>query len=163
MSDDPIKDALRMIPYGFYAITTNTEDDENIMVANWLTQASMEPRMLVLGLATNAYSYGLVEESGVFTVNIFSEENADILKQFTKGRAKDPDKVEKAEFERAPETGCPVLEGASAYIECRVKEIVETGGDHNVVIADVINADVRERHEPEKTLSLPDLGWSYAG
>ena len=40
MSDDLIKDALRMMPYGFYAVSSRSEDDENAMVANWVMQTS---------------------------------------------------------------------------------------------------------------------------
>jgi flavin reductase (DIM6/NTAB) family NADH-FMN oxidoreductase RutF len=48
MSDDKMKDALRMMPYGFYAITSKSGDDVNGMVANWVTQVSFEPRLLAL-------------------------------------------------------------------------------------------------------------------
>ena len=39
MSDDKIKDALHMLPYGFYAIRSRNGDDVNIMVLTWLMQA----------------------------------------------------------------------------------------------------------------------------
>jgi len=31
MSDDAIKDTLKMIPYGFYAVTSKSDDDVNAM------------------------------------------------------------------------------------------------------------------------------------
>lgn len=163
MSDDPIKDALRMIPYGFYSVTSHYEDEVNIMVATWVFQASFEPRLVAMGLAKNAYSYDLIEKGGVFTVNIFRSDDEEAIKPFTKSRAKAPDKVEQAEFSPAPETGCPVLDAAAAYIECRVKAILDVGGDHVLLVGEAVGAGVKKPGDAEDSLTLADLGWHYAG
>jgi flavin reductase (DIM6/NTAB) family NADH-FMN oxidoreductase RutF len=163
MSDDPIRDALRMMPYGFYAITSKSDDDVNTMVANWITQASFEPRLISLALQKTSYSHGLIESGKVFAVNMFKETDDEKIKPFTKGRAKDPDKMKNASFEPAPETGCPILDGAAAYVECRVIQIVDTGGDHDIVIGEPVGAEVFAAGDAADMLSLPDLGWSYAG
>lgn len=163
MQDDTIRTALKMIPYGFYAITSKGNDDVNAMVANWLTQVSFEPRLVTLGLQKTCYTHQLVEEGQVFTINIFHKDDRDAIMPFTKGRAKNPDKMKQATYTPAPETGCPVLEGAGAYIECKVVQIIDVGGDHDLVVGDVVNAAVLKEFAVEDTLSLPELGWSYAG
>ena len=56
MSDDKIKDALRMMPYGFYAFTTKHGDDVNAMVVNWVSQVSYTPRLIAVGLQKTSYS-----------------------------------------------------------------------------------------------------------
>jgi flavin reductase (DIM6/NTAB) family NADH-FMN oxidoreductase RutF len=163
MSDEAIKEALKMMPYGFYSITSKAGDDVNAMVANWITQSSFEPRQIALGLQKTCYTHGLVEQGRVFAVNIFRSEDADHIKPFTKGRAKNPDKMKEANFERAQETGCPVLEGAAAVIECKVVDIVDSGGDHDIVVGEVVGAEIFKAGEVGDTLTLTDLGWSYAG
>ncbi|MBC8505542.1 MAG: flavin reductase family protein [Anaerolineales bacterium] len=162
MSEE-IKNALRLMPYGFYAVSTKTDEDVNVMVMNWVTQVSFEPRMLALGLAKNAHSRGLIERGKVFALNIFNKADADLIKPFTKSRSKNPDKIKDAKFTSGPQTGCPILEGVAAYVECRVVKIVDIGGDHDIVVGEVISAGVRKPGEAGDTLSLPDLGWSYAG
>jgi flavin reductase (DIM6/NTAB) family NADH-FMN oxidoreductase RutF len=163
MSGDPIKDVLRMMPYGFYSITSKAEDDVNAMVANWVTQVSFEPRLLALGIQKSCYTRELIGKSEVFVVNLFRKEDVDAIKPFTKGRSKNPDKMRDAQYEPAPETGCPVLEDSAAYVECRVARIVDTGGDHDIVLGEVVGAGVTKPGEASETLSLLDLGWSYAG
>ncbi len=163
MSDDPIKDALMMMPYGFYSVTSKADDDVNAMVANWVSQASFEPRLLVMALQKTCYTRGLIEKSGVFALNIFRAEDEEAIKPFTKGRAKDPDKMKDARFTPAPETGCPVLEGSAAYLECKVQRIIDIGGDHDIVIGEVVGAGVSKPGEADETLTLPGIGWSYAG
>lgn len=163
MSDDPIKDVLRMMPYGFYSITSSYQDDVNAMVANWIMQVSFEPRLVVVALAKNAYTHQLIEQGRVFVINLFRTADQEAIKPFTKGRAKRPDKMDEAKYTRAPETGVPVLAGSAAYFECRVKDIIDIGGDHDLVIGEVVGAGVNTEAEPSEMLKLPDLGWSYAG
>jgi len=163
MSDDLVKDALRMIPYGFYAISTRSGDNANIMVANWLTQASFSPRQVALGLQKTSYSHGLIEASSVFVVNIFNKADVEAIKPYTKGRAKNPDKMTNVQYETAPLTGCPIVSGGAAYLECKVVAKLDTGGDHEIIVAEVIGAGVSKAGEAKDTLTLLDIGWSYAG
>jgi len=163
MSDDVIQDALKLMPYGFYGITSRNGDDVNAMVANWLTQASFSPRLLALGLQKTSYTHGVIEKGKVFAVNIFHKGDERTLKGLTKGRERKPDKMDGIEYTEAPETGCPILPEAAAYIECRVTEIIDLGGDHDVVVGEVVGASILKPGECSDTLTLPYIGWSYAG
>ncbi|MCY3864289.1 MAG: flavin reductase family protein [Chloroflexi bacterium] len=163
MSDDKIKDALRMMPYGFYAFTTNDGKEVNAMVVNWVSQMSYAPRLLAVGIQKSCYSRGLLEAGGVFGLNLFLQADSDAIMGVTSGRAKKPEKMADANYSAAPETGVPVLQGAAAFIECKVTQIVDVGGDHDIVVGEAINADVMKEGAPPDVLSLTQLGWSYAG
>lgn len=160
---DFVKMALRMMPYGFYALTSKNGDDVNAMVVNWVTQVSFEPRMLAIGLQKTSRTHGLVEGGMVFGLHIFHQEDKEAMMGFTKSSAKNPDKMSNAEYSPAPETGVPMLKGAAAVIECRVQQIVDIGGDHDIVVGEVVGASVMKSGEPGDMLSLVTLGWSYAG
>lgn len=163
MADDPIKEALTRMPYGFYALTSRHGDDVNAMVVNWVTQASFTPRLVAVGLQKTCYSYGLIEKGRVFAINLFLQADADAIRPYTKGRARKPDKMDSARYTAAPVTGCPILEGAAAYIECKVVSILDVGGDHDIVVGEVVGGGVSRPGEVQETLTLPALGWSYAG
>lgn len=163
MSDDSIKDALRMMPYGFYSITSRNGDEVNAMVANWVVQVSFEPRLVSLALQKTSYTHGLVEQGGVFAVNIFRKEDQEILMPLCKSRAKFANKMDETSYTPAPETGCPILDGAAAYVEFKVAQIIDIGGDHDLVIGEPVGAEVLKQAEASDVLTLPHLGWSYAG
>lgn len=163
MSDDSIKDALRMMPYGFYSITSRHGDDANAMVANWVSQVSFEPRRVALGLQKTSYSHVLIEQGRVFAINMFRKEDEEIIMPFCKSRAKFANKMDEASFTDAPETGCPVLDGAAAYVEFEVVQIIDIGGDHDIVVGKPVGAEVFTEAEASEMLTLPHLGWSYAG
>jgi flavin reductase (DIM6/NTAB) family NADH-FMN oxidoreductase RutF len=163
MSDDPIKEVLKMIPYGFFAVTSSNGHEKNVMVANWITQVSFEPRLVALGLQKSSFTRTIIEDGRVFAINIFRSEDRDSIMPYTKGRAKNPDKMKDARFTDAPQTGCPVLEGAAAYLEFEVTEILDTGGDHEIVVGKAVGAGIMKEGDASQTLSLPLIGWSYAG
>jgi len=60
-------------------------------------------------------------------------------------------------------TGAPLLEDAAAYLECKVVNIQDVGGDHNIIVGEVVGAGINKAGEVENTLSLTKIGWSYAG
>lgn len=161
--DKEITGTLNMIPYGFYALTSRAGEDRNVMVLNWFSQVSFEPQHVAIGLQKTSTTYGLVQKSKQFVVNIFNKQEMDIIKQFSKSRAKNPDKFKSANWQDAPVTGVPVLDEAAAYLECEVVGELDTGSGHSVIVAKVVGAGVRAKHEREETLTLLDVGWSYSG
>jgi flavin reductase (DIM6/NTAB) family NADH-FMN oxidoreductase RutF len=163
MSDDKIKDALNMLPYGFYAVGSKSDNDVNIMVANWIMQSSFSPRQVTFALAKKAHTHQVIGDGGVFSVNIFNKDDTETIKNFSKSREKNPDKVSNARYSAGAETGCPIVEGAAAWLECRVVNIVDSGGDHDLIVGEVVGAGVNKDGEPSDTLSLLHIGWSYAG
>ena len=86
-----------------------------------------------------------------------------MMTPFAKARAKRPDKMDNAVWTPGPETGCPILEGAAAFVECRVAQLIDIGGDHDLLVGEVVNAGILKPGEVATSLTLPDLGWSYAG
>jgi flavin reductase (DIM6/NTAB) family NADH-FMN oxidoreductase RutF len=163
MSDKEIKEALHLMPYGFYSITSRNGDEVNAMVANWVMQASFEPRLIALALQKTSYSHGVIEAGQVFAVNIFNKADAEAIKPFTKSRYKKPDKMENVNYTEGPETGCPILEAAAAYLECRVVGKLDVDGDHDLVVGEVVGGGVLKPGKASDSLTLVDLGWSYAG
>jgi len=41
--------------------------------------------------------------------------------------------------------------------------MVDVGGDHDIVIGEVIGGDVLKEGDVDDTLTLSHLGWSYSG
>lgn len=163
MADDPIKTFLQRMPYGFYALTSKNDNEVNAMVANWISQVSFAPRLVAVALQKKAYSHGIISKGKVFALNLFLKEDQDSIMPFTKGRGKNPEKMANAAYTTSPETGCPILEGASAYLECEVVQLIDIGGDHDLVIGKPLGAGIFKGGEVNDTLSLGTLGWSYSG
>jgi len=163
MSEQSISDGLNMIPYGFYAVTSQNGDDKNVMVLNWFSQVSFEPQHVAIGLQQKAHSHELIMHSKKFAVNIFHQDDEEVVKQFSKSREKNPDKFADANWKPGTVTGVPVIDEAAAVLECEVVHVYDTGSGHSVVIGKVVGGEVRKEMEPEDTLTVGHVGWSYSG
>ncbi|MFQ6057824.1 MAG: flavin reductase family protein [Anaerolineae bacterium] len=152
------KKALRMITYGLYVLTAKRGDQVNGATVTWLSQASFEPPLVMVGLRRDSLIHDMVEESGAFAVNVLGEGQEDVAETFFRTAKVEGDRISGFSFESG-ETGAPLLLDAPAFFECRVVEVVKRG-DHTVFVGEVIAAGVRREAEP---LVLADTPWTYGG
>src|SRR3990172_4521552 len=68
--DMSVQDALLLIPYSVYIVTTGGESKQmGAFTASWLMQVSFEPLLLAVGVDKTSHSQALLAENGVFAVN----------------------------------------------------------------------------------------------
>jgi len=150
--------ALEMIPYGLYVVGVGRGQDAGAYTANWVCQASFVPPLLMLGVKVSARPRKLIESERVLTVNFLGEGQKKIAASFIKWHGPKGETLAGHPFVTGV-TGAPILADAPAYVECEVRQIV-TAGDHDVVLAEVVEAGVRRASEP---LMMSNTGWSYGG
>ncbi|HWO74024.1 MAG TPA: flavin reductase family protein [Dehalococcoidia bacterium] len=158
MDEAAKKTALRMIPYGLFVMTVKDGDKMTGAAVNWLTQASFQPPLVVLGAKADAPSTGMIERSGLFNINVMETGQTAIASAFFKHVEPDGNKFGDIEFTLSP-NGLPVLKDALAWFECRVREKVAIG-DHTIFVGEVIEAGVQREGEP---LTLAETGFKYGG
>ena len=69
------------------------------------------------------------------------------------------DKLRGVAYSHGDQTGCPLLDEALAWLECKAEQFVPVG-DHTMVIGRVLNGAVLRDGEP---LTQRALGWTYGG
>ena len=158
MDAEAKKKALRSIVHGVYVVGVRGSGKLNAFTATWLTQVSFTPPLVALGVRKESISYAMMEESKVFTINLLGSGQKELAQHFLKPAHLGGYKLEGIPH-RLGVTGAPVLQEAAAYVECRAREIYP-GGDHSIVIGEVIEAGVHQDVEP---LSLKETGWQYGG
>lgn len=149
-----------MIPYGLYVLTAESDGGEvSAATVNWVTQASFEPPLVVVGVKSDSSSLAIIKKSRAFALNVLSKGQQGLAFTFFKPAVHEGDLVSGTKFRRGS-TGSPILETTPAFVECKVAEIVEKG-DHAVVIGEVVDAGVTAQPEgrpDDATLWLKDLG-----
>ena len=141
MDEEAKKTALRMIPYGIYVMTVE-DGDGNVAAAtvNWVTQTSFDPPLVVVGVKVDSGAYELVKKTKAFALNMLGKGQQGAAFGFFKPAEKDG-KTISGEAYRKGANGAPIIESATASVECSVVEIVEKG-DHHIVVGQVTDADV---------------------
>lgn len=154
------KTALRMISHGLYLLTVEHQGHSNASTISWLSQASFEPPLVMAGVKAGTLTHTMVEASGRFAINLLAADQADMAQAFFKHPEQEGNRLNGYAFEAGPVTGAPLFLDAPASFECRVRETVK-GGDHTVVVAEVVGASVRD---PDAApLALHDTPWHYGG
>lgn len=153
------KTVLRKLPHGVYIIGVKDGGHINAFTGTWLTQVSFTPPLVALGVKKGSHSYPMITEGKVFTINLLGKQQKPVAEHFVKPAAPGTDKFAGIKY-RLGVTGAPILEEAIGFIECQVREIANQGGDHAIVIGEVVEAGV---HTDAPALTLLDTGWHYGG
>jgi flavin reductase (DIM6/NTAB) family NADH-FMN oxidoreductase RutF len=108
------------------------------LIATFVSQASIVPELprVLVGLAKQHHTPGLVEASGAFALHLLGEEHLEWVWRFGLASGRDADKFADVPA-RAGATGAPVVTEAPAYCECRV-EAGWDSGDRTVYLAEVV-------------------------
>jgi flavin reductase (DIM6/NTAB) family NADH-FMN oxidoreductase RutF len=153
------KAVLRMFNYNLFAVTSAHDGDVSGMTANWLAQASFEPPMVMIAVEVDSHSLQVIQQSGVFAVNVFESGQRELAGQLGRATAKRPDKLDGVALRPGPVTGAPLLDAALGWLECRVTGSVPAG-DHVVFVAEVVEASVNREGQP---LTMAEAGFRYFG
>ena len=154
------KTALRMIPYGLYVLTSKAADGSSTAATvNWVTQASFEPPLVVVGVKTDSNANTVVRKAKSFALNILGKGQGDIAYAYFKPIEDDGKNIGGQPYHKGI-TGAPILEVTPAFVECEVVEIVDKG-DHAIVVGKVVDAGVSKEPEgraDDTILWMKDLG-----
>ena len=155
---DPASDALGAVVYGLAVVGSVSADGEpNGMTANWMSQVSFDPRLFAVAIQDDAHTRSNIDATGVFTISVLPEGSKDLSLKFTAKSTSGEGRLE-GEPVTPHATGAPVLEAATAWIECRVVNQSHPG-DHVIYVGEVIGGDMRNGISTK----LRDTGMSYSG
>ena len=179
--------AMYAISYGLFVVTARRGDFDNGCITNTVTQVTSEPNRISVAVNKANYTCGMIQESGVFTASVISQEATFALFQrfgFQSGR--DADKFEGfGRVKRAENGTLIVTEGTNAWITARVEQMIDLGS-HMLFIAEVTDMDVLSdapsatygyyqasiKPKPEKVRTTPEgktvwrcriCGYEYVG
>ncbi|MFZ2178710.1 MAG: 3-hydroxy-9,10-secoandrosta-1,3,5(10)-triene-9,17-dione monooxygenase reductase subunit [Rhodococcus sp. (in: high G+C Gram-positive bacteria)] len=124
---------------------------------------SLDPPLVLFCPTKASRSWAAIERSGLFCVNVLSEEQQSTCARFG---SRESDKFAGVDWSASP-LGSPILTGSLAHIDCAV-ETVHDGGDHWVVFGRVSSlGEIKEERpllfyrgqytgiEPDKTVPAP--------
>ena len=136
--------AMGCFATGVTVITVDYEGEVHGMTANAFASVSLDPLLVLVCVDQRARTHGHLHAKKRFGVNVLAENQREVSEYY----ARSPEAHDRAEpqtgmrFERTPH-GTPVLQGALAYLECRL-HTAQDAGDHTIFIAEVEDVVVRE-------------------
>lgn len=153
MSIDDASAALSQMRTTLLILGTHGEKGPHFMVANWGTQASFDPWRFVMLMKRSAHTLAYAGKHHAFTVNLLAASAKPLVTKLMKAKGEGHEGAKGA-------VDAPRLPEAFAGVDCRVLETHDIGGDHLLVVADVIDGWIRG---DGPAMTVQDAGLSYAG
>jgi 3-hydroxy-9,10-secoandrosta-1,3,5(10)-triene-9,17-dione monooxygenase reductase component len=107
------------------------------MTANAIASLSLEPLLLLVAFDNTARTLQVVRDTERFGVNVLASHQADLARLFA---SKAPEDAKFAGVPHQVHDGIPVIDGALAWVGCRLERLAP-GGDHTIGIGAVESAE----------------------
>jgi flavin reductase (DIM6/NTAB) family NADH-FMN oxidoreductase RutF len=154
------KKVLRDFTYGLYAVTAAHEGERGVFTANWLSQASFEPPLVMLSVENDSSTLPLIRASGRFAICPLAEGQKELAGALGRPKVRAGDKfatLDLAVVETA--SGVPALADSLGYVVCDVRDEVQAG-DSVVFVGEVVEARSFSDAPP---LEMRVAGFRHAG
>lgn len=131
------RQALGAFATGVTVITTRGEDHLFGMTANAFSSVSLDPPLILVCVISGTTGAEVIEQNAMFAVNILGSHQEPISRYFaSKDRPRGLEAFDEIPHSTAV-TGCPIIDGAAGYLDCRLHAAHEAG-DHVVFIGEVL-------------------------
>ncbi len=159
MNEEAKKKILRMVPHALYVLTSRRDGQTVASTVTWLTQASFKPPLVVVALQKGSRTREMVQESGIFAVNVAAKDQSAIAQKFFKHAEDAGGKLAGEPYGLSPLLGLPIFPAMVGFLGCRVTDVVDRG-DHTVMVGEVVEAETYSDSQP---LLLSATPWQYGG
>ncbi len=140
-------------------LVTCGRDKPNIITVAWCGVVCSSPPQVGISIRPKRYSYRLIDEEGVFGINVPTADMVEKVDTCGVVSGRDVDKFKLCNFTvfEGEKTGVPLIKECPVNIECRVKERLELGV-HTLFIGEVVEVYITEGIE-ESVDALNPLGY----
>ena len=128
---------MRYFATGVTIVTVDDRGQVHGMTANAFTSVSLDPMLVLVCVDRKATTHTHLHTRQRFGINMLSEQQRMISEHYADEERdlKNAEQLTGAKFVRT-QHGTPVLQGALAYLECRLLN-EQDAGDHTIFIAQV--------------------------
>jgi flavin reductase len=141
------RDAVGAFATGINVITTRSEEHGYGLTANAFSSVSLDPPLVLICVASTSQGCDVIQQVGAFAVNVLSENQEPLSRYFaSKDRPKGIDAFREVPHSEAI-TGCPLLDGAAAQLDCRL-DTAHEAGDHMIFIGAVVALQIDPDAKP---------------
>ena len=159
LDDELVNHVTWKIANALVLIGSRSGDEWNAMTASWVTQVSMEPVLIGVGIDNKSVTHRLIGAGGSFSVNLWPADDTRIFVKFSKPATKVDESLNGRAVSTAV-TGAPVFAEALAWMDCEVRQAIDFG-THTFFVGEVVAAALLK---PEaKPAAVADTRMKYGG
>jgi flavin reductase len=136
LSQTEFRNAMGCFATGVTIVTVDVDGEVHGMTANAFASVSLDPLLLLVCVDHNARTHAHLHTKRRFGINVLAADQRPISKYYAQPLSThEHAEAAGARFGRTAH-GTPILQGAVAYLECKLVSTQEAG-DHTIFIAEV--------------------------
>ena len=143
VSASDFRQAMGSFATGVTVVTVDQDGEVHGMTANAFTSVSLDPVLVLVCVDQRVRTHAHLHARKRFGVNVLRRDQQSIAEYYARSaETHQHPEAAGARFDRTAH-GTSVLQGALAYLECRLHS-TQTAGDHTIFIAEVEEVVVRD-------------------
>ena len=147
------------IPNALALVGSRSGDERNGMTTSWITQLSMSPVLIGVGVDNKAVTHRLISDGGSFTVNLWDSEDTRPFVKFSKPADFDGSQLNGRPIREAT-TGAPVFDEAIAWMDCEVRQSIDFG-THTLFVGEIVDGGIN--NDEARPAAMSDTRMKYGG
>jgi len=124
---------------GVTVVTTGTGESRTGLTANAVCSLSLNPPLVLVSIDLRSTTREEIRQNNSFAISILSDQQREASQRFATPGPKDFQGLNW----RTAETGAPILDGALAWVDCRLHSVLP-GGDHEIFVGEIVAGGVTE-------------------
>jgi len=159
LTDELANQLTWKIPNALALIGSADGENWNAMTASWITQLSMEPVLIGVGIDNDAVTHRLVSNGGAFSINLWSAEDSKVFVKFCKPAAREGLTLNGRPVWQGT-TGVPIFEESIAWMECVVRRAIDFG-THTLFVGELVGGGLND--PDQRATAVHDTRMKYGG
>ena len=136
-------------------VTCKNSESENVFTVAWTGTVNTHPPMTYISVRPQRYSYEIIKQSGVFAINLTTQNLTRACDFCGVKSGRNTDKFEKCSLikQQASKIDVPIIAQSPVNLECRVTQVIPLG-THDMFLAEIVSLDVSEELLDESLAAL---------
>ncbi len=148
LQDVPLAQAYRLLNHGPTVLVSSAHaGQQNVMAAAWAMPLDFDPPKILVVIDKATHTRKLMEASGEFALNVPCRYQAQAVVAAGSASGADCDKFAASGLQAMPaqRIAAPLVQGCSAYLECRIIQEPHNQQQYDLFIAEVVAAQADSR------------------
>ena len=133
--------ALGRIPSGVFILTARNGSESSAMMVSWAQQAAFDPPAVSIAMHKDRPIRQLIRASGRLALAVIADGDHTLMRKYARGVPPGQDPFEGVPVLHTP-AGLAVPSAALAWLEGRVIQTCDFGGDHELMVAQVTDGAI---------------------
>ena len=133
--------ALGKVPSGLFILTAGPVGKQHAALVSWVQQTSFHPPAVSVAIGKERPVNATIRAEKKFALSIIPQGDSTLMKKYARGIPEGADPFEGVTTQ-STSAGQTILSDGLGYLDCRLLDVCNFGGDHELFIGEVTGGEI---------------------